>query len=290
MKTNSKFIFPKIKKSKSNPIWNHDHFIVDDKKKRILVYNSTNEGWSEDLTTLHEENVGSEHPIDITSRKMTLNCIKKFFKETNNNILEIGSSSGFMIEDLNKNLPKNFYVGSDIIPINLEKVASNNKNIPFICFDILKCPLPRNSFDIVIILNVLEHIKDDELALIKINKLLKKNGKVFIEVPANQELYDNYDSQLMHFRRYSSKELIMKLNNSGFKIKYKTAVGFFAYPAFYIIKKINRFRNNVNTVEQQTRKTKSSFILKIIFCIERFLSKIISYPFGIRLYIVAEKK
>ena len=65
-------------------------------------------------------------------------------------------------------------------------------------------------------LNVLEHIRNDDLALKNSKELLKKNGKIFIEVPANQFLYDNYDKQLMHFRRYEMSSLLMKLEKNGY--------------------------------------------------------------------------
>ena len=42
-------------------------------------------------------------------------------------------------------------------------------------------------------LNVLEHIKDDNSALLAANKILDKNGILIIEVPSGKSLYDDYD-------------------------------------------------------------------------------------------------
>lgn len=71
------------------------------------------------------------------------------------------------------------------------------------------------SFDTVFALNVVEHIKDDELAVANCKKLLKKGGHLIILVPAYQSLFNNFDVELEHFRRYTHKTLknIISKNN-----------------------------------------------------------------------------
>jgi len=64
-----------------------------------------------------------------------------------------------------------------------------------------------SSFDTVFALNVVEHIEDDVLALSNIKKLLKPGGVVVILVPAFQSLYNSFDKELYHYRRYSRKSL-----------------------------------------------------------------------------------
>ena len=41
----------------------------------------------------------------------------------------------------------------------------------------------------------------------KYYKILKPKGILIIEVPAIQLLYDSYDKELKHYRRYNLKEL-----------------------------------------------------------------------------------
>ena len=45
-------------------------------------------------------------------------------------------------------------------------------------------------------LNVLEHIKNDDAALLEANKILNDNGVLIIEVPAGKFLYGDYDKKL----------------------------------------------------------------------------------------------
>lgn len=64
-----------------------------------------------------------------------------------------------------------------------------------------------SSFDTIIALNVVEHIENDGLAISNCKKLLKKGGNLIILVPAYQALYNRFDKELGHYRRYTRKKL-----------------------------------------------------------------------------------
>lgn len=71
------------------------------------------------------------------------------------------------------------------------------------------------SFDTVFALNVIEHIEDDSLAIANCKKLLKKGGTLIILVPSYQVLFNSFDVELGHFKRYTIKKLedVFKLNS-----------------------------------------------------------------------------
>lgn len=129
-------------------------------------------------------------------------------------ILEIGSGIGNISEFFLKD--KANLVMSDIrenyCSLLREKFSSINQ------VEITKIDLVREQFeqeykaylgqfDTVFALNVVEHIKDDQLALENIHSLLKPEGNVIILVPAYQTLYNQFDESLGHYRRYTSKSL-----------------------------------------------------------------------------------
>ncbi len=75
---------------------------------------------------------------------------------------------------------------------------------------------------------MVEHIKDDRQALINIRKLLRKNGRCIILVPAYQCLYNGFDEELNHYRRYTSETLTSALRDAGFRLfkeQYFNAMG-----------------------------------------------------------------
>jgi 2-polyprenyl-3-methyl-5-hydroxy-6-metoxy-1,4-benzoquinol methylase len=76
-----------------------------------------------------------------------------------------------------------------------------------------------NSFDTVFALNVVEHIFDDQLAVSNCHKLLKPGGHLIILVPAFQWLYNNFDKELEHYRRYTRHTLEALFLSCGFKIQ-----------------------------------------------------------------------
>jgi SAM-dependent methyltransferase len=72
-------------------------------------------------------------------------------------------------------------------------------------------------FDSLFCLNVIEHIKDDSIAIQNCSKLLKSGGHLIILVPAYQALYNEFDRQLEHYRRYRISSLV-HIFPSHFKI------------------------------------------------------------------------
>ena len=75
-----------------------------------------------------------------------------------------------------------------------------------------------NTFDSVFALNVIEHIREDGIAVSNIRSLLKEGGTFVMLVPAHQWLYNKIDHNLRHFRRYSPQAASMLLQNNGFSI------------------------------------------------------------------------
>ena len=98
------------------------------------------------------------------------------------------------------------------------------------------------TFDTVFALNVLEHIEDHELALQNAHKLLRQGGKVVILVPAFQFLFNGFDEQLRHFRRYTAKSLRQHLEDAGFIVTNSTYFNFIAILGWFFSGHILRKR------------------------------------------------
>ena len=255
-------------------------------KKKILEYNENLEGWTEEHTSLHEDISNGNHPIDIFSRSNIIKNLSNNIKKKT--ILEIGCSSGYLIKDLKAKFKYINYVGADVLKLSLLKLSEKWKEVPFLKFDITKNPLKNIKFDNIIMLNVLEHINDDFLAIKNTFKLLNKNGSIYIEVPAHQFLYDNYDKQLFHFRRYSIADLEKKLVKAGYKIIKKQHLGFFCFIPFAITKIFNKLFSRDKSSIKIEIKISNNLLVNFLFKLEEKLSYLY-YPFGIRCFVVAKK-
>ncbi|MDQ2893659.1 MAG: class I SAM-dependent methyltransferase [Pseudomonadota bacterium] len=82
-------------------------------------------------------------------------------------------------------------------------------------------PLPtlpgieRGAYDLVAVLDVVEHIEDDVAALVAMKTLLKPGGKILIAVPAHQWLWSAHDVVNHHHRRYSKATLAKAIGDAG---------------------------------------------------------------------------
>jgi SAM-dependent methyltransferase len=88
-------------------------------------------------------------------------------------------------------------------------------------FDITQPPPEHlvESFQTVIGINVLEHVEDDEKALLHLGNVLKPSGRLLLLVPSKKWAYTELDRELGHFRRYEKKELAEKLAKASFQIE-----------------------------------------------------------------------
>ena len=292
------FQFPIPPGYQDYPIWNGNGFIVGSNHMSVLHYTRCEAGWNSELTNFHEKEAdGGNHYIDRASRLHAINEIKKYIKP-DGVILEIGSSSGYLLRDIKEKFPDNYIIGSDCIPEPLEKIAKFRSDIPLIQMDLVNCPLPDNCVDIVIALNVLEHIEEDEKALRQIYRILKPGGVAVIEVPANQDLYDFYDEELKHFRRYELMDLLKMSENTNFFILKGSHLGFILYPFFFLIKKRNQgkgFRNNDQSMEMLKKQILFGGkiihpLISYLMKIEIIMSNYCIYPCGIRCIMILQRR
>jgi len=276
----------------AEPVWNGDGFTIGSETAPILEYSENFEGWSDDLTQLHEEAAGDQHPIDVASRKHAIEQVEAYKPKSDAIIMDIGCSSGFLLKDLRRQPRQGFLIGADVVKAPLLKLAGELKDIPLIRFDLLQCPLPSGSVDAIVMLNVFEHIGDDVLAMQKAFELLAPRGVLVVEVPAGPSLFGPYDVQLNHFRRYTSAELERKLKDAGFNVVSKSHLGFLIFPAFALVKlkdKLLGKRAKPEVVAQQAASTKNSWLMSAVMRIEtQYLSRL-SLPFGIRVTMTAVK-
>ena len=71
----------------------------------------------------------------------------------------------------------------------------------------------ERKYDLILLADVLEHIKDDKRIVKKLNKNLKKNGFILITVPSYKILFSKKDLILGHYRRYSKTEILNLFRN-----------------------------------------------------------------------------
>jgi len=88
-------------------------------------------------------------------------------------------------------------------------IFSKNKRIFFpVCGDIAHLPYRNNSFDFISALDVLEHVKRDDLAIFEMNRILKTKGIAVVTVPHRMKYYTTQDRLIGHYRRYEIEQIL----------------------------------------------------------------------------------
>jgi len=100
--------------------------------------------------------------------------------------------------------PDGRVLGVDAEPLHARQVPSE---IDYVIGDIETLPLAENSFDLVLALDVLEHLDDDAAGLREAARLVKPGGLLLVTVPALPSLWGGQDVVSHHRRRYVNRTL-----------------------------------------------------------------------------------
>ena len=116
--------------------------------------------------------------------------------------------------------PDGHVVALDYSPLALEFARRHLGDLPVTLLrgDATRVPFEPNSFDVVTMFDVLEHVEDDAAAVEEIFRVLKPGGAFVLSVPAYQKLWSAHDEALHHFRRYEYSGLRAVLTLGGFQV------------------------------------------------------------------------
>jgi len=152
-------------------------------------------------------------------------------------------------------------------------------------------PFRSEKFDIITVLDVIEHIKDDKSVLKEIWRLLKPNGIIILTVPAFQFLWSEHDVASMHERRYNSANITKILKESQFKIiKLSYFVSFlFPFVAIFRLMTKHRTKNKTTKVNLVKFPHLINKLFEKILLFENRLLKNTNLPFGLSIVCVGKK-
>jgi len=156
--------------------------------------------------------------------------------------------------------------------------------------DFERVKLPKNNFDVITFWHVLEHVKFPSETILKVAKLLKPGGQIFIEVPN----FDSLNLKLMktnyyllsipaHLFYYNSKSLRRLFEDSGLTIK----------KIHYPLKRNLTF--SISLIRLLQKPIGNNVLLQVIFYLSAFISlpiSVISSFFGMSevIRVVAQKR
>lgn len=244
-----------------------------------------------EIIEFDEEDIIGETTLNVIAKANKFNrwmyeTIKPFCK---GKVLEIGSGIGnisdFFMQD-----------GFEILLTDIrqgycEKLKSKfSENTYFLGAETINLTDPDfdskfatyfGGFDTVFALNVVEHIYDDTLALINCKKLLKNDGHLVILVPSYQKLFNNFDTELGHYRRYTKASLAKVFLEAKLHIINKTYFNFVGIFGWYI---------TGNLLRKKSIPGDQMSLFNILVPIFKIIDMIIFRRIGLSTIIVGKKK
>lgn len=155
--------------------------------------------------------------------------------------------------------------------------------------DLMHLPMKPHSVDLVLALDILEHLDDDERAVREIRQVLKPEGMLLAFVPAFEFLWGAQDDLSHHKRRYTRSRLSHLLESNGFDILRLTFFNIYFFLPILVIRKILRWTGRPLRSENEYTAPWLNRLLAPIFASEGLLLEHMDLPVGVSLIAVARK-
>jgi SAM-dependent methyltransferase len=164
---------------------------------------------------------GKQELVDAEAglESYNLDIVSQFYRNLNLDsndqklkLMDFGAGTGSLAEIWRKEYgisPICLEIDKDLCKILNKKGFVTIQNLDLISDD----------FTAIYTSNVLEHIEDDRKSLRDLRAIMQVGGKLAIYVPALPFLFSDMDAQVGHYRRYKKKELIEKVQETGFTVE-----------------------------------------------------------------------
>jgi SAM-dependent methyltransferase len=231
--------------------------------------------------------VETQHWWFVARRKIIENFIQNLDLDKSAHIMDAGCGNGDNLSILSKY--------GDVTALERDDNALLKAQARQIG-KVLKGALPDNiptdinkDNDLIVLLDVLEHIDDDAGSLAALRDYVNDNGKLIVTVPAYQFLWTTHDEQHHHKRRYTAKNLKNLVENNGWKVDTISYFNFFLFPLALVIRMKQRiFPSKKNSELEMPHKFINAFFEKV-FSFESRLIGQLAFPFGLSIIVVAKK-
>ena len=200
-------------------------------------------------------------------------------------ILELGAGTGHNLAMLSR---FGTVEASELDPI-ARQLASDRLGRP-----VVEAALPdlsmfqAGSYDLVALLDVLEHVPDDEGSLRSIKQLLKPGAALLLTVPINPWMWSAHDVAHHHHRRYRKQEIRKLAEDAGYAIDLISPFNSLLFPPIATVRLAGKLTGKDDSDDAMPSAPVNS-ILDTVFGLERSLIGRVPMPFGVSLVAVLRR-
>lgn len=200
-------------------------------------------------------------------------------------ILELGAGTGHNLSMLSR---FGEVEASELDPLARE-LASERLGKPVVAAALPDLSMfPGQSYDLVALLDVLEHVSDDRASLGAILGLLKPGGALLLTVPINPWMWSAHDAAHHHHRRYRKREIGRMAKEAGYEIELLTPFNSLLFPPIAAVRLLGKLTGKDDS-DDALPPAPVNRILDGIFGLERGLVGRVPMPFGVSLVAVLRR-
>ena len=202
-------------------------------------------------------------------------------------ILDVGCGTGAMSARLAK---WGTVVSADYSPLALE--FSRRRGLTHLLgADAMRLPLGSECFDLITVMDVLEHLQDDQAALCEFFRVLKPGGRLIATIPAYPHLWSEHDIALMHHRRYTRAQFGERVQKAGMRLEKLSHTMTTLYPLVAMQRRLNAHHppHQPPHAAMPLFPTPVNRLLTGFFTLENTLARNVNLPFGVTIFCVAVK-
>jgi SAM-dependent methyltransferase len=237
--------------------------------------------------------IEDKHWWFVGRRQVLLAILDRYLKPGNTQrvpgrILDVGCGTGTMLGYLSRyGQAQGIDADEEAVRFCRERGVSNVQQVTA---SIL--PFEDSTFDLVTMLDVLEHIDDDAGTLRELHRVLRPGGMLLISVPAYRFLWGPQDEISNHKRRYVAGLLRERLVEAGFRVRRLSYFNTFLFPVIAAIRLLRPYRPgspNLKSDFTMTRSGPANALLGRIFALEAPIVEHVNLPFGVSILALARK-
>jgi SAM-dependent methyltransferase len=147
-----------------------------------------------------------------------------------------------------------------------------------------------HAFDMISMLDVVEHVDDDLRLLKDARDLLHGGGALLITVPAFPSLWSYHDVVLHHKRRYTKRRLRTLVLEAGYQIEQLTFFNTLLFPVAVTTRWLAKLAGRHDATDLEIPAAPVNALLRKIFELESHILPHVSLPVGLSLLCLARKR
>lgn len=236
---------------------------------------------------LRFEKLEEKHWWFVVRRHLVLDWAARYAPEPLVRVVEVGCGTGGNLQALGR-----LFDGVEVLgvePVESAVAVSRSRDCQVVFGSFEHLPAEDASADMLVALDVIEHLEDDVAGLTEARRVLRTGGRLLLTVPAMPFLWGPHDEANAHWRRYTRPTLVTAVERAGFSVDRVTYFNTFLLPLGVVERTITRLLKLKWTPGVNLPSRPVNAVMRAVFGAEVPFLRRGTLPLGMSLMLVATR-